>query len=406
MSEIDFMPIMTNVNAYFDARKEVTSTSWKNQTGDIDFQLFNPIQNEDGVEVVGSETSYGKFTKPWTSGSSRTWYFVFKTITPSTAFGNWKTIIGNESATYKCSTIAMDDNGFIKFTRPDIIPNTSLGFKCSDWHVVAWVSDASTSRTRLWIDGTYINYAKNMQGWSDDTYLGRGSGWWYEENNTVFRAIAIADSVHSDSDVVTNSQWLYDNYVTNYVNSFYEIKYLIRSNHSLYTIIDGTLTALQETLVESSLFSSKGFDELPDSSLLLGLWNPEILYWQSSTEDGLPTMTATMNATPLPQAIVTNPIDMSNPTIKGIQRATVSCTGNPLFACSFDDGATWKVHNGSEWADMVDSVGMTKTVLEEITTEQWSQVLEGLSSFKLWFILNTTEDTVTNVVIDYLNEGE
>ena len=95
------MPIMTDVNAYFDARKGVISTSWKNQTGDIDFQLFNPIQNTDGVEVVGSDTSYGKFTKPYVSGSSRTWYFVFKNV--SGVFANWKTIIGNESGTYTCS---------------------------------------------------------------------------------------------------------------------------------------------------------------------------------------------------------------------------------------------------------------------------------------------------------------
>lgn len=212
---IEYMPIMTGVNAYFDARKNVTDTSWKNLRGDTNFELFNPSISENGVEVVGSEVSYGKFTKPWTSGSSRTWYFVFKNV--SGAFANWKTIIGNEASQYKCSTIAMDGNGYIKFTRPDIVPSTSLGFKCSDWHVVAWVSNGSSQTTKLWIDGTYIASAYNMQGWADDTYLCRGSNWSYADNNTVFRAIAIADSAHADTDVVSNSNWLRQQYANEYI---------------------------------------------------------------------------------------------------------------------------------------------------------------------------------------------
>jgi acyl-CoA reductase-like NAD-dependent aldehyde dehydrogenase len=90
----------------------------------------------------------------------------------------------------------MDANGYIKFTRPDIIPSTSLGFKCSDWHVVAWTSNASTRQTKMWIDGTYVGYTGNMEGWADDTYLCRGPSWTYDtdnyKNNTIFRAAAIA----------------------------------------------------------------------------------------------------------------------------------------------------------------------------------------------------------------------
>ena len=159
--------------------------------------------------------------------------------------------------------------------------------------------------------------------------------------------------------------------------------------------------------MNSTVFEDSGFDELPDGSLLSGLVNPEILYWQNNFVEGeLPVLKATLTATPYPQTVVTNPIDLSHPTILGVQNVTVNCTGNPLFACSFDDGVTWKVHNGSEWTDIVDFIGMTKDVFEAITTEQWSQTITGLSSFMLWFILNTTEDTVTNVIIDYINEGE
>ena len=233
MANIEFMPVMENVNAFFDARQGVEQDHWTNLAGDIDFQLFNPINNADGVEVVGSETSYGKFTKPYVSGSSRTWYFVFKNV--GGVYADWKTIIGNEADTNRCSTLAMDGNGYIKFTRQNIIPSTSLGYKCSDWHVVSWVSDASSSKTRLWIDGSYINNSSGMGGMADDTFLCRGSGWWYEDNNTVFRAIAISDSAQTDFEVERNSFWLYENYIANYSNDLEE--------STQYVIKESTLTS-------------------------------------------------------------------------------------------------------------------------------------------------------------------
>ncbi len=399
---IECMPIMKDVNTCFDARVGVGQTEWENLVGNTNLQLFNPIKTNDGVEFVGSENSYGKLTIPWKSGSSRTWYFIFKNT--SGVFTDWRTIIGNESAEYKCSTLAMDGNGYIKFTRPNIIPSTSLGFKCSDWHVVAWTSNASDSRTRLWIDGTYINYASKMQGWSDDTYLARGSGWWYEDNNTVFRAIAIADSAHTDAEVVSNSKWLYDNYVTNYTNSFFEVKYLIRSNHSLYTIIDGTLTALQETVVESSLFNSKGFNELPDSSLLLGLYNPEILYWQSSTEDELPTMTVTMTATPSPQVLIAEPFYMIDSTILGIESVICEYTGEPLIALSFDSGNFEYYDGANGWVVASESEGMIPSVLTAITTDTWSERITDVQSIQIRVILNSADDSLANIKFNFINQ--
>ena len=179
-------------------------------------------------------------------------------------------------------------------------------------------------------------------------------------------------------------------------------KYLIRSEDTLFSIVDDELVFLEETELTSDVFHSHGLDELPDWTLLMELTNPEILYWQESEEDELPVLKATLTAVPVPQTI-TVPIDLSHPTILGVQKVTTECTGNPLFAFSFDDGATWKVHNGTDWTNGTE---MTKDVLEAITTEQWTQAIEGMSSFMLKITLNTTEDTVTKVVIDYINEGE
>lgn len=392
---------MTDVNAYFDARIGVGQNEWQNQTGDINFQLFNPIISKEGIEVVGNNTSYGKFSKPYTSGSSRTWYFVFKNT--SGKYSDWKTIIGNESGTYTCSTIAMDGNGYIKFTRPDIIPNTSLGFRCSDWHVVAWVSNGSNRTTRMWIDGTYVGNTGNMQGWANDTYLGRGSGWWYGDNNTVFRAIAIADSAHSDADVVTNSNWLRQYYVSNYTADLYDRKYLVRNETGIYTIIDNTLTLLTETELNAELFQTYGVDSDYNPSILLELVNPELLCW-SPKDCELPIIKATLNATPHQQNIISEKIDLTHPSITGIESATLSCEGNIVFAVSFDNKATWKSWNGTEWSTISEEFsGMTKEIFESITYDKWLLLFEGASSFYIRASLLDTTAKLTQIYIDFAN---
>lgn len=397
---ISCMPVMADVNACFDARVGVGENEWKNLTGDIHFQLFHPIKNADGVEVVGSEASYGKLTKPWTSGSSRTWYFIFKNL--SGVYTDWRTIIGNEADTYKCSTLAMDANGYIKFTRPNIVPSTSLGFQCSDWHVVAWVSDASTGRTKLWIDGTYIGYVSNMQGWADDTYLARGSSWWYTDNNTVFRAIAIADSAHADDEVVSNSNWLYQAYISEYVAKLYETRYLLRSEGVFYTVTDETLAVLEVTELTAQAFQTYGFEDVPEWSVISGLVNPEILYWQDNTDDA-PELTATMTATPKPQTLFAAPFYMTDATILGIDSVTCTYEGSPLIALSFDSGA-FEYYDGSSWVTASDTEGMPPDVLTAITADVWEAKVAGVESVQTRVILNTNSDTLHTIKFNFINE--
>ena len=213
-SGYSFMPVMTGVNAWFDARHEVSATTWGNLNGENNLELLNPTVTANGVELVGSETSYGKLTLPWTSGNSRTAYFVFKNLNGK--FANWKSIIGNEDTNGRCATIAMDTSGYIKFTRYDIIPSTSLGYKCSDWHVVAVVTSGNT--VKMWIDGDYIGSATSA-GWANDTYLCRGYGWAYETNETAFRAIVMADAAHTNAEVAINSGWLYHQFIYDYATA-------------------------------------------------------------------------------------------------------------------------------------------------------------------------------------------
>ena len=178
------MPNMKDVNICFDARVGVSDTEWQNLKGDINFQLFNPTQTENGLEL-GNSPAYGKITIPYVSGSSRTRYYIFKNL--SGVFQDWRTIIDDEVSTYRCATVAMNSSGYIQFCRPNIGTN----YKCTDWHVIAITDNGSSRQRRFWIDGNYIGYTNNMDGWADNIYLGRGSTWDFTDNLTAFRVFII-----------------------------------------------------------------------------------------------------------------------------------------------------------------------------------------------------------------------
>lgn len=395
---INNMPTMTGVNACFDGRIGVEDTVWKNLTGDIDVQLYNPKIYNGNVEVVGSEDSYGKFTKSYVSGSSRTWYFVFKNI--SGIFTSWRTIVGNEAATYKCSTIAMNGNGKIQFTRPEI---TQIGrdYNCSEWHVVSWVSNGSTSETTLYIDGIVIGSVSSMQGWANDTFLARGSDWYYADNNTAFRAIAIADVAHTNDEIVSNSTWLYENFITNYVEI--PTKYLIKSNEQFYNIVDGELNQLTIDTLTHQSFIDYGLDELPEWNSISNLINPEILRWQEILQD-ISKLTATMAATPFNQNMTSNRIDLTDPTITGIEAMRLTCEGNPLVAVSFDEKATWHVWNDTEWLEVSDEfTGMTKDIVESITYDEWLLLYTGAESLYIRVSFTDTETKLSELFVDFTN---
>lgn len=183
----------------------------------------------------------------------------------------------------------------------------------------------------------------------------------------------------------------------------YAKKYLIRSGSTLYTVSDDLLSALTETEVTASLFQAYGVEEIPDGSLLVGLTDPEILYWQDSA-DTLPTINLTVKGSPpMPQTIISGLHDLRHNTILGISHATVVASTDVLFAISFDDGATWLAHNGVTWY-IVDNqtAGMSAERFNSVTAEQWEEVVV-LESYMVRFCLPNTTAFVTSVVLHYIN---
>lgn len=180
-------------------------------------------------------------------------------------------------------------------------------------------------------------------------------------------------------------------------------KYLIRSGSTLYTITDGTITALAETEITASLFQTYGVDDVPDGTLLLGLTDPEVLYWHDSTDDP-PELTLTVTGSPpVPQIVITSTQDMSDPSILGIESATVDASDDVLFAISFDDGVNWKAYDGGKWVTLsTENSGMTKTTMENISLESWAEVAMS-AMYKLRFVLMDTDSYVSAVRVNYIN---
>lgn len=183
----------------------------------------------------------------------------------------------------------------------------------------------------------------------------------------------------------------------------FDKKYLIRSGSTIYTITDGTLTALAETEITASLFQTYGVDELPDGSLLVGLTDPEVLYWQDSTDE-LPDITLTVKGTPpLPQVFTSEPMDMTHESIAGISHAAVDASEDVRFAISFDGGTTWQAFDGSAWFDVSDTApGMLASTMNAITAEQWAEVVQ-LTAYRLRFWLPNVTAYVASVVMHYIN---
>lgn len=398
-----YMPNMKDVNICFDARVGVSDTEWQNLKGDIHFQLFNPTRTENGLEL-GNSPAYGKITIPYVSGSSRTRYYIFKNL--SGVFQEWRTIIDDEVSTYRCATVAMNSSGYIQFCRPNIGTN----YKCTDWHVIAITDNGSSRRRKFWIDGNYIGYTNNMDGWADNIYLGRGSGWDYPNNLTAFRVFIIASSMHSDADVVLNSQWLYDAYIRNYKSEIDADNkyYLIQDKDNIfYSLKSGNLENLGNQEINSELFLNYGLvNILPTWEQINTLINPKILLWRSypKVTDNLLKMTSYMQAITSPQILITNKIDLNDTNdITGIKKVTVDNNGDILFAVSFDEKKHWLFFNENEWNIASNELeGMNKTTLEAITSDQWAAALGESKIIYFKAIFSNAIDTLREINIEFL----
>lgn len=227
----------------------------------------------------------------------------------------------------------------------------------------------------------------------------------YDDNKLVFDAFP---AMNDNGDIglydkVTHK--LYPNTGTgpltygSVVREFSDELYLIKSEDSFYSV-DGTKLD-NVTALTSSVFEAYGSFDAPSSNVLKTLTNPSILIWSN---DEVSPHHALITATPFPQTIISNAIDLSDSSVNGIEKITCEYEGNPLIACSFDNEKTWKTYIDGVWGTLSESdTGMTVNTFISITSEEWSNILKDLDFFKLRFTLSSFEDSITNIIITFIN---
>ena len=101
------------------------------------------------------------------------------------------------------------------------------------------------------------------------------------------------------------------------------------------------------------------------------------------------------------QPITTDVVTLSNTTVS-IESVTTTAAGSPLFAYSFDSGATWIAWTGTGWATLTGTTtGMTAAIMGAITVDQWATAMTGATTIMVRAALQATGDTVTSIDINF-----
>ena len=114
--------------------------------------------------------------------------------------------------------------------------------------------------------------------------------------------------------------------------------YLLKLEDVYYTLVDGVLTALEETELTPSVFLKHGFTEVPTGDLFVTLQNPHLYFWRSDTKRK--QFIANLTAEPFPQ-IITATADLSHESIIGITEMTAQFGGDVMVQHSVDGGLTF-----------------------------------------------------------------
>jgi hypothetical protein len=178
----------------------------------------------------------------------------------------------------------------------------------------------------------------------------------------------------------------------------YDIRYLIRSESTYYTVVDDVLTEIEVSELTSELFLNSGTENIPSLSLLTGLTNPEILYWRDYDKD-LESGLVVEGTPTLPQLAYYNSQSMSG--YSSIKKMEVFASDDVLFSISFDDGQTWKYFENEAWVTAAsDSIGMTATTLTGIPESKWAEIT-NFTSYIIKCTLLSLESTAGKIYVNY-----
>ena len=274
------------------------------------------------------------------------------------------------------------------------IITTSTGGNDASIKVEKYVNDILTETTPMPYQ-TYTKVWKEFDGLFKIMYNGGSSPYnfqWVMEILGDVNEYNVGDIIH----------WMY-NTAVNYTvtEKSIEIKYLIQDSTTTYTVENGELKDLGTLELTSSLFQEQGITSPPESDILISLSNPDVCAWSPESS---PNIQANVTATPVAQSVITENIDLTDPSITGIEKITAEYEGNPHIACSFDSGTTWKSYSNNQWVVLSEGdTGMAMKTFLEITSDEWNTVTSGLDGFMIRFSLSDVNDILTNIKIDFTN---
>lgn len=228
-------------------------------------------------------------------------------------------------------------------------------------------------------------------------------------NNGTYTLSGTAYTVSDESPDVTFSftedgDLVIANEMINLIPPF-DKKWLVASESALYTTKNGMLESLgaDTSLLSAEIFQTFGADAPPEWELLQALENPQIFYWFDSAEYA-PQVSATMNAAPLSQTLISERIELTDSTILGIESVSVDCDGELIAAVSFDEKQTWLAYNGERWVGLSGEFsGMSKETLESITVDQWQELYAGADAMYIRAAFVSAQQAIRQIYIKFLN---
>lgn len=269
----------------------------------------------------------------------------------------------------------------------------------------------------------YSNYSSSYYGNND--YFQAFDLIFMETGDIILNAAAIPKNYYDGTnELVAQSTYSYERpttenrYVTFYTqddnnNTFevaYELptynikKWLFKSNNEYYTVVDNALSKVDiGENITSNDFLQYGFSNVPNYDVYASLDNLEVCYWQDN-EDTIPTIRASLDVQQFSKSIISNKIDLSHSSIKGIENVTVDCDGELIVAVSFDEQATWQAWNGSEWITLSEQFsGMSKDTLESITVDQWNMIFSKEFGMYLRASFIASTQIIRKIYISFVN---
>lgn len=184
--------------------------------------------------------------------------------------------------------------------------------------------------------------------------------------------------------------------------------YLVRSGNIIYSFKDGSLSEIPNASISEELFREYGTSAKPSASLISGLADPEILYWDDSILHGeqLLGIQASTYQIPHPQILISNTFNCSDATILGISRLSAVGSSDIGFLLFFNN--QWHTFDGTslvpsslEGSDWITLESLNAAFIE---ARDILQPLFVASNYKVAVRIPSDDSTFNHFLLSYVNE--